>query len=546
EVSARAAIGRKGRTVPVHRGFVRAAARNPFRPCWIDSTAPGQDLTYAKAYVGSACLAAVLRPILGAGKMVAIWLPPGRGGALANVAVAFLGKVAVNLNYTTSPEVVRSCLRQCACTHVLTARRFTTRVPLDPGPGVELVYLEDLMPLVSSFDKLITLLGLLLLPGWVSEYFVRRLGGHTPDDLATVIFSSGSTGQPKGVMLTHANVASNLESMVQASSLAGRDRLLGVLPFFHSFGYTVTLWGPLQVGASAVYHPDPRQAKEIGELCRKHAATVYLSTATFLRFCLRKCDREDFRSLRLIICGAEKMPPSLAVEFHERFGLLPLEGYGCTELSPVVSTNMADQPCGGVAQVYNRVGTVGAPFPGVAARVAVPETLAPLPAGAEGVLLITGANVMAGYLGQPETTACVVRGGWYVTGDMARIDAEGHVTITGRLSRFAKIGGEMVPLEKVEEALHEVLGSAERVCAVACVPDESRGERVVVLYVEAALLEWKKGVRPWLEALGGAGLPNLWTPSERDFHAVTELPVLGTGKLNLQGVKELALTLARR
>ena len=180
----------------------------------------------------------------------------------------------------------------------------------------------------------------------------------------------------------------------------------------------------------------------------------------------------------MLICGAEKLPPPLAVEFQEKFGVLPLEGYGCTELSPVVSTNLADQPCGGVAQVYNRVGTVGAPMPGVAARVVDPETFAPLPAGAEGLLLVTGANVMAGYLNQPELTAKVMRDGWYVTGDMARIDAEGHIAITGRLSRFAKIGGEMVPLEKVEEALHEVLGAAERVCAVACVPDETRGERL--------------------------------------------------------------------
>jgi acyl-[acyl-carrier-protein]-phospholipid O-acyltransferase/long-chain-fatty-acid--[acyl-carrier-protein] ligase len=546
ELSAQAAIARKGKAVPVHRGFVRSAARHPFKACWIDSTAPGQDLTYAKAYVGSACLAAVLKPMLGEARMVAIWLPPGRGAALANVALAFLGKVAVNLNYTTSAEVVVSCLRQCDCTHVLTARRFTSRIPLDPIPGVEVIYLEDLLPRVSTFDKVSTLLGLLLLPGWVSEYFVRRLGGHKPDDLATVIFSSGSTGQPKGVMLTHANLAGNLESMIQAVSLGARDRLLGVLPFFHSFGYTVTLWGPLQVGASAVFHPDPRQAKEIGELCRQHGPTVYVSTATFLRFCMRKCDKDDFRSVRLLICGAEKLPPPFAIEFHEKFGVLPLEGYGCTELTPVVSANLADQVCSGVAQVYNRVGTVGAPLPGVAARVADPETLAPLPIGAEGLLLITGANVMAGYLNQPELTAKVVRDGWYVTGDMAQIDAEGHITITGRLSRFAKIGGEMVPLEKVEEALHEVLGAAERVCAVACVPDEFRGERVVVLYVESALLEWKKGVRPWLEALGGAGLPNLWTPAERDFHAVSELPTLGTGKLNLQSVKELALRLARR
>src|SRR5262249_40284715 len=161
-----------------------------------------------------------------------------------------------------------SALRQCGCTHVLTARRFTARLKLDPGPGVELVHLDDLLPRVGRVQKLMALLQVLLLPGWVLEYWVLGLGRHTVDDLATVIFSSGSTGEPKGVMLTHGNVAANVESMIQVTSLGPRDRALGVLPFFHSFGYTVALWVPLQVGASAVYHADPRQAKEIGDLCR--------------------------------------------------------------------------------------------------------------------------------------------------------------------------------------------------------------------------------------------------------------------------------------
>ncbi|MFQ3649158.1 MAG: AMP-binding protein [Gemmataceae bacterium] len=543
-LSAEAALARKNRSMPVHRRFIQTASAFPFRTCWIDSSAPGQDMTYAKAYVGASCLAEVLRPRLGSARMVAIWLPPGRGSALANIALAFLGKVAINLNYTSSIEGIRSCLRQCECKQVLTARRFTERLALEPGPGVEMIYLEDLLPLVSSFQKTITFLSLLLLPAWVLERFVRRIHTHQPSDLLTIIFSSGSTGEPKGIMLSHGNIACNLESMIQAANLASRDRILGVLPFFHSFGYAVTLWGPLQIGASAVYHADPRQAKEIGELCRKHQATVYLSTATFLRFCLRKCNPDDFKSLRLLICGAEKLPPSLALEFAQRFGVLPLEGYGCTELSPVVSTNLADQPLGGITESFNRLGTVGAPLPGVAARTADPDTLAPLPLGSDGLLLIKGANVMEGYYQQPSLTSRAIRDGWYVTGDMARLDPEGHIVITGRLSRFAKIGGEMVPLEKVEEALHEVIGVAERVCAVACVPDEMRGERVVVLYIEHTLLESRLSVRHWLQALDAKGLPNLWVPSERDFHPVVELPVLGTGKLNLQGVKEMALALA--
>jgi acyl-[acyl-carrier-protein]-phospholipid O-acyltransferase/long-chain-fatty-acid--[acyl-carrier-protein] ligase len=546
ELSARLAIERGPRRRPVHRQFVRMAARHPFRLCWVDSTAPGQDMSYAKAYVGTVCLADLLRPILGESRMVGVWLPPGRGGALANLALAVLDKASVNLNYTAPADAIRSALRQCDCKHVLTARRFTDRLPLDPGPGVTLVYLEDLLPKVSKGRKLRAFLSVILLPGWFLEHFVLRLGRHTVEDLATVIFSSGSTGEPKGVMLTHGNVAANAESIVQATNLNKDDRLLGVLPFFHSFGYTVTLWAPLQLGASAVYHADPRQAREIGELCRKHSCTLYVSTATFLRFCLRKCEPDDFRTLRLLICGAEKLPPSLADDFERRFGVRPLEGYGCTELSPASAANMPDQPFGGLTQVHNKTGTIGPPLPGCAARVMHPETREILPLGEEGMLLMTGANVMKGYLHKPDLTREVILGGWYVTGDMARVDADGHVTLTGRLSRFAKIGGEMVPLERVEEALHDALGTSERVCAVTCVPDEARGERVVVLYVAAALAQFNIEVRPWCGQLPGRGLPNLWVPAERDFFAVPELPILGSGKVNLKEIKDLALSLLQK
>ncbi len=546
ERSARSAIERTARRRPVHRQFVRMAARHPFRSCFIDSTAPGQDLNYAKVYVGAVCLSQLLRPVLGDSPMVGVWLPPGRGGGLTNIAIALLGKTSVNLNYSAPAEATRSALRQCACRHVLTARRFTARVKLDVGEDIEVIHLEDLLPKVGRWQKLRTLLSVLLLPGWFLEYVVLGLGRHTTDDLATVIFSSGSTGDAKGVMLTHGNVAANTESMIQATSLSPDDRLLGVLPFFHSFGYTVSLWTPLQIAASAVYHPDPRQAREIGELCRKHRCTLYLSTATFLRFCLKKCEVDDFRNLRILMCGAEKLPPALAEEFAKRFGLMPLEGYGCTELSPACAANLPDQEHGGLTQVHNRTGTVGPPLPGCAARVVHPETREVLPLGEEGLLEITGANVMRGYLGKPELTAQVIHDGWYVTGDMARIDADGYVTLTGRLSRFAKIGGEMVPLEKIEEELHEILGTGERVCAVTCVPDEARGERLVVLYVEEHLSQTGLSVRPWCQQLGGRGLPNLWIPSERDFISVAELPVLGSGKVNLKGIKDLAQTLARR
>jgi acyl-[acyl-carrier-protein]-phospholipid O-acyltransferase/long-chain-fatty-acid--[acyl-carrier-protein] ligase len=542
KLSADAAIRRSWQRKPVHRQFVRMAARHPFRPCLIDTTKDGLVLNQAKALAGAMCLAARLRPILANEPMVGLWLPPGVGAVLSNVALALLGKTTVNLNYTSAAEHIQSAVRQCGLRHVITAGQFIKKVAHDFGPDVKLVNLEDLREEITSGQRLRAYLKVVLLPGMVLDRWVLGLGRHRLDDLATIIFSSGSTGEPKGVMLTHGNVAANAESMVQVIDLQHRDRILGILPFFHSFGYTVTLWSPMQVAASAIYHHDPRQAKEIGELSRKYACTIFLTTPTFLRFCLRRCEAGDFSTLRILMCGAEKLPVPLAQDFLAKFGVLPMEGYGCTELSPAAAANLPDKDIDGLRQVCNKPGTIGQTLPGVAARVVNPETYELVPIGEEGLLLIYGANVMKGYLGLDELTRSVIRDGWYSTGDMARIDADGFITITGRLSRFAKVGGEMVPLEKIEEELHAILNTSERVCAVTCVPDEARGERLVVLYTSLDGLD----LRGLCQQLGNRGLPNLWLPSERDFYHVSELPILGSGKVNLQKLKEIALTKAQK
>jgi acyl-[acyl-carrier-protein]-phospholipid O-acyltransferase/long-chain-fatty-acid--[acyl-carrier-protein] ligase len=433
--------------------------------------------------------------------------------------------------------VVQSAVRQCGIRHVLTSRLFTDKVQLDAGPGVEVVYLDDYRARITRWERTRAYLSVLLLPGFVQERWVLGLGGHTAGDLATVIFSSGSTGEPKGVMLTHGNIAANAESMIQAIDPGPRDRLLGILPFFHSFGYTVTLWVPLQVGASVVYHANPLQAREIGELCRRWRCTIFLTTPTFLRSYLKRCDPGDFASLRLLMCGAEKLPQPLAEEFRAKFGILPLEGYGCTELSPVVAANVPDWQQGAVRQVGHKPGTIGLPLPGVAARIADRATLEPLPPGREGLLLVYGANVMKGYLGREDLTRCKLADGWYLTGDLARIDEDGFLTITGREERFAKVGGEMVPLERVEEELHHILNTNERTVVVTAIPDERKGERLVVLHLPL------NGTDPqhlW-QQLSRRGLPNLYLPSQRDFYQVPELPVLGTGKLDLKKCKETAM-----
>ncbi len=537
KLSADCAVKRAKDIKPVHRQFVRMAASHPFRPCLIDPLVQKKPLSYGTVLVGAMCLARLLRPRL-AETMVGVWLPPGAPAALANIALALLGKTPVNLNYTASATVVQSAVRQCNLRQIITSKRFTGRVPLEAGPDVELIFFEDLHAQITAFQKVRTFLTVMLLPGFVLERWVLDLGKHTADDLATVIFSSGSTGDPKGVMLSQRNIAANAESIIQAIQPIPKDRVLGILPFFHSFGYTVTLWVPLLVGASVVYHADPRQSREIGQLCRKHGCTIFLATPTFLRLCLKRCEAGDFAALRFLWCGAEKLPPSLAKDFQEKYKVQPMEGYGCTELSPAAVVNVPDVDLHGFRQIGNKPGTIGQPLPGVAARIVDPDTFAPLPPGQEGLLLVFGPNVMAGYLGRPEATQEAIREGWYVTGDIARMDEDGFLTLTDRLARFSKIGGEMVPHQKIEDELHAILGTSDRLCVVTAVPDESKGERLIVLHVGMEVPQtWRQ--------LNGRGLPNLWVPRERDFYQIPELPVLGTGKVDLKKCKELALEKTR-
>ncbi|MBI3410901.1 MAG: AMP-binding protein [Planctomycetes bacterium] len=541
KLSADCAIERKPRRPLVHRQFVRMASRHPFRPCIIDPFVQKKGaISYGKVLVGAICLARQLRPMLANEAMVGVWLPPGAPAALANIAVALLGKTSANLNYTASPEVVQSAVRQCKLTHILTSERFTGRVPIDPGSGVKLVHLEKLNDRIATWDKVRTFLTVLVLPGIVLERWLLGLRSHQWTDLATVIFTSGSTGDPKGVMLTHGNIAANAESMVQAMEPRPSDRLIGILPFFHSFGYAVTLWTPLQVGASVIYHADPRQSREIGALCRKHHGTIMLTTPTFMRLCLRRCESRDFASLRFLMCGAEKLPQILAEEFKQKFGILPLEGYGCTELSPAAAANVPDKDMDGFRQIGNKPGTIGQPLPGVAARIVHPETFAPLAPAEEGLLLIYGANVMAGYLGRPDATKDAIRDGWYVTGDIARCDEDGFITLTDRLSRFSKIGGEMVPHQKVEDEIMAILNTTDRKVVVVGVPDPSKGERLVVLHVPLSI-----NVKDLWSRLNGRSLPNLWVPKSSDFFEVPELPILGTGKLDLKKCKDLAKELTK-
>jgi acyl-[acyl-carrier-protein]-phospholipid O-acyltransferase/long-chain-fatty-acid--[acyl-carrier-protein] ligase len=335
-------------------------------------------------------------------------------------------------------------------------------------------------------------------------------------------------------MLSHANILSNVDAIAQLFQLRHDDVIVGVLPFFHSFGFTVTLWLPMVAGFGAVFHPNPMDGKSIGEISQRYKGTILVSTPTFYGGYVRKCEKEQFAHVRYALVGAEKLREPIAAAFLEKFGITLLEGYGCTEMGPVVAVNAPDVADEGIRQRGSQPGTVGHPLPGVVAKVVDPATGEGPLIGTEGLLLVNGPNRMMGYFGDPEKTKEVLRDGWYVTGDIACIDEAGFVKITDRLSRFSKIAGEMVPHMRVEEQIQSLL-DANHTCAVTAVPDDTRGERLVAFFTDPLVTP----AELW-ERLCRTDLPRLWLPKRDDLRFVEQIPTLGTGKVDLRAVKKLA------
>ncbi len=516
---------------PLTRAFVRAARKHPRRFAMADGRTP--KLTFGGALVKTVFLARRLRALWRDQQMVGILLPPSIPGALVNWAALLLGKVPINLNYTSSNESIASCARQCNLKTVVTSRQFLEKAPVQP-PG-ETIYAEDLAVNPRFTEKIAALLAAKLLPARLLEWFLGLSSPASLEDTATVIFSSGSTGEPKGVVLSHFNLVSNVEQLEQVFHLTDEDRILGILPFFHSFGFTGTLCLPPLTGMGVVFHVSPLDAQAIGALVSKYSVTMLLSTPTFLNTYTRRIAPEAFGSLRIVMAGAEKLPERIAQAFEDHFGIRPLEGYGSTECSPVVAVNTYDFRAAYFRQVGAKRGTIGRPLPGIAIRIVNPETGESLPVDTPGLLLVKGPNVMMGYLNQPEKPAQVLKDGWYNTGDIAAVDEDGFLRITDRLSRFSKIGGEMVPHIRLEEKLQELAGADGQVLAVTAVPDEKKGERLVVVHT------LKENVlKDILEKLMNADLPALWKPKPDQFIFVEKLPYLGTGKLDLRKLREIA------
>lgn len=500
-----------------------------------DST--GAKLTGGETLVRALALRRILRRHFLADneRMVGIMLPSTVAAAVTNLTLALDKRVSVNLNFMLSRDSLDQCIQRAGLQHIITSRKVLERLEMEQRP--EHIVLEDVPNLVGKRDKLVAAAEAMALP---TKLLIKRLGLDEvdPNDLFTILFTSGSTGVPKGVMLSHANVASNCLAVGNGIHIRPSDILVGVLPFFHAFGLTIALWMPLTSDAAAAYHTSPLEAEHIGRLTSECKGTILVTTPTFLRLYMARCAPEQFSSLSLVATGAEPLTREVIDAFEARFGLRPFEGYGATETSPAIAFNTPPDRAPGHATNLLKEGTVGRPIQGVRIEIRDRDTGQPLPIDEEGLVWSTGPNVMLGYLDDPELTAKVVVDGWYNTRDIGKLDEDGFLTITGRQSQFSKIGGETVPHLLVERAIAEVLG-AERadtpVVAVTAVPDPRKGERIVVVHTPISLSGAEIG-----QALRGAGLPPLFIPMADSYIEVESLPVLPSGKLDLGAIRAIA------
>jgi acyl-[acyl-carrier-protein]-phospholipid O-acyltransferase/long-chain-fatty-acid--[acyl-carrier-protein] ligase len=466
---------------------------------------------------------------------IAIVLPASKGSMVANLAVMLANKVPVDLNFTIGRAANESCCRRASLRVVISATPFIERVKDFPWPA-HVLKLDELLPRMKRQIVLWWVLSTILPARLLLRLLhVPKKGGHAE---AVLLFTSGTTGEPKGAVMSHRNVMGNVAQFRELLDAKKTDAILASLPFFHTFGSTVTLWYPLIEGVRIVTYPNPLDAAKCAALIDRYKLTFLLLTPTFLRLYLRKAELEQLSSLRLIITGAEKLPLELASHFEERFHKKVFEGYGLTETAPVVSVNLPDpeppKP-GEHVQPSSRAGSVGRLAPGIAAEIREPETDQKLSLYDSGMLWLRGVNIFEGYLHDPVRTAAVLRDGWLKTGDVGRFDEDGFLYIEGRLSRFSKIGGEMVPHEAIEHKIIDLMGLSgrdERPIAVVGVQDEAKGEALVLLSaVDMDVAELRKKLQE-------AGVPNLWIP--KHLRRVKTIPVLASGKLDLKKCQDCA------
>ncbi len=501
--------------VLLHHRFIEIAKRLDGKLA-IHDFSTNKELSYGKTLMASLLLTQVCRK-LDKG-FVGIMIPTSAGCVLTKIAVLMSGRTPVMINYSTGAEQnARYAQKKCAFKTIITSKALLEKIEC---PSVEgMIYIEDIMAKLTGLQKIAALLKAKLPVALLK----RLVHGGEVDDTAVILFTSGSEKAPKAVQLTHKNISANIESVSIPYQFKEDDIFLCTLPYFHVFGLTVNLWLPLYHGMTLLTYANPLDFKKICSIVREEKATFMVGTPSFFWGYLRKSEPGDFASLRIAMAGADKCPEALREGFKKKHNMVLYEAYGATECSPAISGNTWED---------NKPGSVGKPFPGVQVRIEHYETGEPCGPGEDGRILIKGDNVMKGYLDDFEQTTLHIRGGWYDTGDMGNIDADGFLWHVGRLKRFVKIGGEMVSLVKIEDVLEKTLPEDVECCVVE-IPDSIKGARIVA--VVTAQLDEKATLKQMAKHLTQIALP-------KTFLIIENLPKMGSGKIDFRSITELART----
>ncbi len=494
----------------LHRDFVRTAKRLGKKTAIVDRTLDLR-ISYSKALIAALILVRKIRRHRDG--FIGLMIPNSAGSFLATLGVVLAGKVPVMINYSTgAAENAEYAQNKCGFRTIITSRALLEKIGCRIVKGM--VFIEDIMAGVSVADKLrAAAQATLPLP-----LLLRSIHGGELDDNAVILFTSGSEKDPKAVQLTHRNFQSNIKGCLDHLELLEEDVILSILPLFHVFGHNTNFWLPLITGCTAVTFANPLDYEAVCRTVREEKITVMLGTPIFFNGYLRKSRPGDFSSVRLAVAGADKTPEHLFKGFLEQHNLQILEGYGCTETSPVISVNTPTQI---------KFGSIGKPLANLEVRIRDLDTAEDLPPGREGKIVVRGDLVMKGYFDDLEETALRIRGGWYDTGDMGMLDEEGFLWHRGRLKRFVKIGGEMVSLVRTENVLIQLLPDNVECCVVE-VADSVKGARIVAA-VTAPVNE-KKILRAMAQQLPNIALP-------RSFEVMQELPKMGSGKADFRGVQ---------
>lgn len=498
----------------------------------------GTELVFTKVFAAAAALSRIIKKETQKNR-VGIVLTPGRGGLIANLAVLLSGKIPVNLNFTAGSDAITSSMEQADLDKIITAGAFVEKYPGFPWPNDDtILFIEKILPPLKK--KII--LWFIALKFFSPKRLASMLGitKDGGDQEAVLLFTSGSSGNPKGVVLTHRNILANVSQFGSRLDLSNEDKVLGCLPLFHSFGSTVTLWYPMLEGVDLVTYPSPLDPPKLANLIQKHKVTLLLATPTFLRGYMRRVGPEQLETIKYVVTGAEKLPQKLAEAFSEKFGKKVMEGYGLTETSPVSNVNIPNVDTRNNEQLIpsERLGSVGQFLPGVAVRITDTNDDTPIPINQSGMIWLKGSNVFKEYLHLPDQTNEVIKDKWFRTGDIGRVDEDGFLFIEGRLSRFSKIGGEMVPHETIEAHVNKALdydSDAEKKIAIVGVPDEAKGEALVML---SSVEMDNDSIKALRQKLLDSGVAALWIPKK--IVKVEEIPSLASGKLDIKGCEELA------